>query len=135
MADSEADFLKIELQLHFLEAAMADTAFVVSHLLKDLNDPGLGDDRLRELQTLEHRLRTLLHQIRACAQQEIETEVQAREGQRVYQELLQEFETTTRDFTDRATALATSLSANEQAELQASLTVLSDFEEGFSSLS
>ena len=134
MADSEADFLKIELQLHFLEAAMADTAFVVSHLLKDLNDPGLDDDRLRELQTLEHRLRTLLHQIRASAQQEIETEVQAREGQRVYHELLQEFETTTHDFTDRALALAASLPPEEQPELQVSLKVLSDCEEGFSSL-
>jgi hypothetical protein len=134
MTDSEADFLKIELQLHFLEAAMADTAFVASHLLKHLNDPGVAADRLRELQTSEHHLHTLLHQIRACAQQEIETEEQAREGQRLYHELLQEFETTTHDFTDRATALAASLPATEQTELQASLTVLNDFEEGFSSL-
>ncbi|CAG0931474.1 hypothetical protein TFLX_02175 [Thermoflexales bacterium] len=135
MANSEADFLKIEIQLHFLEAAMADTAFVVSHLLKDLNNPGVADDRLHELQASEHRLRTLLHQIRACAQQEIETEEQAHAGQRLYDELLQEFKAATHDFTDHATALAASLPSKEQVELQASLSVLSDFEEGFSSLS
>ncbi|HSD82397.1 MAG TPA: hypothetical protein VLG46_00970 [Anaerolineae bacterium] len=135
MANSEADFLKIELQLHFLEAAMADTAFVVSHLLKDLNNPGVADDRLRELQASEHQLRTLLHQIRACAQQEIETEEQASAGQRLYAKLLQEFKAATHDFTDRVTALASALPAEEQADLRASLAVLNDFEEGFSSLS
>jgi len=134
MTDHEAEFLKVELQLHFLEAAMADTAFVVSHLLKALNNPGVGDDRLHELQAAEHRLRTLLHQIRACAQQEIETEEQASAGKRLYGELLQEFKAATHDFTDRATALASSLPVEEQAELQVSLTVLNDFEEGFSSL-
>lgn len=134
MPDSEADFLKIELQLQFLEAAMADTAFVASHFLQDLNNPIVTDDQRRELEAAEHRLRTLLHQIRACTQQEIETEEQARAGQRLYHDLMQEFETTTRDFTNHATALAASLPAEEQAELQASLTVLNDFEEGFSSL-
>lgn len=134
MPDSEADFLKIELQLQFLEAAMADTAFVASHFLQDLNNPIVTDDQRRELEAAEHRLRTLLHQIRACTQQEIETEEQARAGQRLYHELMREFETTTRDFTNHATALAASLPAEEQAELQASLTVLNDFEEGFSSL-
>ena len=134
MTDSEADFLKIEMQLNFLETAMADTAFVVSHLLNNLGEGTVTSEERRRLQAGEHELRTLLHQIRASTQQEIETEEQARAGQRLYHDLMQEFETTTRDFTNRATALAASLPAEEQAELQASLTVLNDFEEGFSSL-
>ncbi len=134
MADTEADFLKLELQLHFLEAAMADTVFVVSHLLKDLNDPLLADDRRRELQAAEHHLRTLLHQIRARAQQEIETDVQMREGQQLYRALLQEFVAATRDFTDRVAVLAAALPPEKQADVQISLDVLRSFREDFSAL-
>jgi hypothetical protein len=134
MADSEADFLKLELQLQFLEAAMADTAFVVSHLLKDLNNSAIAEEQRSELQAAEHHLHLLLHQLRACAQQEIETEAQARAGQRLYRELLQQFETATVDFVDRAAALVTSLRPEDQADVQASLDVLRDFREDFSAL-
>ena len=134
MADSEADFLKLELQLQFLEAAMADTAFVVSHLVKDLNCSFAAGDQCSELQAAEHQLRTLLHQIRACAQQEIETEDQVREGQRLYRELLHEFETATHDFTERAAALAVSLPLEEQTDVQAHLDVLRSFREDFPAL-
>ncbi|HTP10006.1 MAG TPA: hypothetical protein VMP08_17235, partial [Anaerolineae bacterium] len=131
MSDTESAFLRLELQLQFLEAAMADTAFVISHLVKDLHCSLDTGDQRSELQAVEHRLRTLLHQIRACAQQEIETEDQVREGQRLYRELLHEFETTTYDFTDRAAALAVSLPAEEQADVQAHLDVLRSFREDF----
>jgi hypothetical protein len=134
MADSDPGFLKLEMQLHFLEAAMADTAFVVNHLLKDLNNPAIADEQRNELQAAEHHLRILLHQIRAYAQQEIETETQASEGQRVYHELLQQFETATYDFVDRAAALVAALPPKERAEVQASLDVLRDFREDFSTL-
>ncbi len=134
MADTEADFLKIELQLQFLEAAMASTAFVISHLLKDLNNPLIADDQRGELQAIEHHLRTLLHRIRACAQQEIETEDQTREGRRLYRELLQDFETVTLDFTDRVTVLVALLPREELANVQSSLDVLRSFREDFSGL-
>ena len=134
MSDTEASFLKLELQLQFLEAAMADTAFVVSHLVKDLHCSFEAGDQCVELQAAEHRLRTLLHQIRACAQQEIETKDQVREGQRLYRELLREFETATRDFTDRAAAIAASLPPEEQADVQTHLDVLRSFREDFPAL-
>jgi hypothetical protein len=134
MSEFEAAFVKLELQLQFLEAAMADTAFVVSHLVKDLNCSPEADDQRGELQAAEHQLRTLLHQIRACAQQEIETEDQVREGQRLYRALLREFETATRDFTDRATILAASLPPKEQTDVQSHLAVLRSFREDFSTL-
>jgi molybdopterin-guanine dinucleotide biosynthesis protein A len=134
MADSEADFLKLELQLQFLEAAVADTAFVVSHLLKDLNNSAIVDNQRSELQAAEHHLHMLLHQIRASAQQEIETEAQAREGWRFYRELLQQFDTATYDFVDRAAALVTLLPPEDQADVQASLDVLRDFRKDFSAL-
>jgi hypothetical protein len=135
MSDIQADFLKLELQLQFLEAAMADTAFVVSQLVKALHcSPDTGDQG-SELQAAEHRLHTLLHHIRASTQHEIETEDQVRAGQRLYRELLGDFETATRDFTDRATALAASLPADEQAAVQVHLAALRDFCEDFSALS
>jgi septation ring formation regulator EzrA len=135
MSESEAAFLKLELQLQFLEAAMADTAFVVSHLVRDLNNSLEAGDQIVELQAAEHQLRTLLHQIRACAQQEIETEDQVRDGQQLYRELLRNFDTATHDFTDRATTLAASLPPEEQAAVHAHLDVLRDFREDFSALS
>jgi hypothetical protein len=134
MSETEADFLKLELQLQFLEAAMADTAFVVSHLVKALSSSLEAGDQAVELQAAEHRLRTLLHHIRACAQQEIETEDQVREGQRLYRELLHDFKTATRHFTDRATTLAASLPPAEQAAVQVHLDALRDFREDFSAL-
>ncbi len=134
MADTEADFLKIELQLQFLEAAMASTAFVINHLLKDLNNPLIADEQRGELQAIEHQLRTLLHRIRACAQQEIETEDQTREGQRLYRELLQDFEAATLDFTNHVTVLVALLPREELANVQSSLDVLRSFREDFSGL-
>ncbi len=134
MSETEAAFVKLELQLQFLEAAMADTAFVVSHLVKDLNSSLDAGEQNAELQAAEHQLRTLLHQIRACAQQEIETEEQVYEGQRLYRELLHQFETATHDFTVRATALAASLPPEEQADVQGHLAVLRSFREDFSAL-
>ena len=134
MSDSEADFLKLELQLQFLEAAVADTAFVVSHLVKDLSSSLEIGDQIVELQADEHQLRTLLHQIRACAQQEIETDEQMRESRRLYRELLRNFETATRAFTDRAAALVAVLPPAEQADVQTHLADLRSFREDFSAL-
>ena len=134
MTDSEARFLKVEMQLNFLETAMADTAFVVSHLLKNLPEEAVADVQRRNLQAGEHELRTLLHQIRASARQEIETEEQARAGQQLYQALLRDFEAATQRFYAQAAALAASLPPPEQTEMQSSLEVLRDFQEGFSSL-
>ena len=128
------DFLKLELKLQFLEAAIAGTAFVVSHLVRDLSaSPTVGDQRAA-LQTDEHHLRTLLHEVRARAQQEIETEDQVREGQQLYRELLRDFETATQDFTERAAALAAALPPVEQADVQVHLDVLRDFRDDFSAL-
>ncbi len=127
MTDSEARFLKVEMQLNFLETAMADTAFAVSHLLKDLPEAALADEQRRNLQAGEHELRTLLHQIRASARQDIETEEQARAGQQLYQALLRDFEAATQRFYEQAAALAASLPPGEQAELQSSLKVTQDF--------
>jgi hypothetical protein len=134
MADFEAAFLKLELQLQFLETAMADTAFVVSRLVKELHCAPDAGNHCSELQAAEHQLRTLLHQIRARAQQEIETEDQVREGQHLYRKLLHEFEVATRGFTDRATALAASLPPGEHAAVQVHLDALRDFREDFSAL-
>ncbi len=134
MSETQADFLKLELQLQFLEAAVAGTAFVVSHLVKDLKNSCLDNDQCRELETVEHDLRMLLHHVRARAQQEIETEDQVREGQQLYRELLHNFETTARDFTDRAVVLAAALPLNEQAAVQVHLDALHDFREDFSAL-
>ena len=134
MSDTEASFLKLELQLQFLEAAMADTAFVVNCLVKELHCAPDAGQQCGELQAAEHQLRTLLHHIRAYAQQEIETEDQVREGQRLYRELLHDFETATRDFTGQATALATLLPLAEQPAVQAHLDVLRSFREDFSAL-
>ena len=54
MSDTEADFLKLELQLQFLETAMADTAYVVSHLVKDLSSSlGVGDQCIELQAALE----------------------------------------------------------------------------------
>jgi hypothetical protein len=133
MADPQ-DFLKLELKLQFLEAAIAGTAFVVSHLVKELSaSPAVGDHR-ETLHADEHHLRTLLHQVRARAQQEIETEDQVREGQHLYRELLRDFETATRDFTDRAAGLAATLPPEQQAAVQVHLDALHDFREDFSAL-
>jgi hypothetical protein len=128
------DFLKLELKLQFLEAAIAGTAFVVSHLVKDLNaSPEVGHQR-ESLQADEHRLRTLLHQARARAQQEIETEDQVHEGQQHYRALLSDFEMATRDFTERAASLASSLPPTEQADVQVHLDVLRDLRDDFAAL-
>jgi hypothetical protein len=127
MAYSEANFLKLELQLQLLEAAMADTAFVVGLLLKYLNDSLHAGDQCREMQAAGHQLRVLLHQIRVCAQQEIVAEVQVREGQRLYRQLLHEFEMAARDF-------AASLPPAKQAAVQAHLDALRSFREDFLAL-
>lgn len=134
MSDIQADFLKLELQLQFLEAAIAGTAFVVSHLVKALSSLPETADQCAVLQADEHHLRTLLHRARACAQQEIETDEQVRAGQQVYHELLRDFETATLHFTDRATALAAALPSAEQSAVQVHLAALHDFREDFSAL-
>jgi glucose-6-phosphate-specific signal transduction histidine kinase len=134
MSDAEAAFVKLELQLQFLEAAMADTAFVVNHLVKDLHCSPDAGNHCSELQAAEHQLRTLLHHIRACAQQSIETEEQVRKGQRLYRELLHDFEAATRYFTEQATVLAALLPPAEQADVQVHLDVLRSFREDFSAL-
>lgn len=133
MFDSQ-DFLKLELKLQFLEAAIAGTAFVVSHLVRDLSASSAVGDQRPALQADEHHLRTLLHEVRARAQQEIETEDQVREGQQLYRELLRDFETATRDFTDRAAALAAALPPAERTEVQIHLDVLRDLRDDFAAL-
>jgi hypothetical protein len=127
MSDLQAGFLKLELQLQFLEAAIAGTAFVVSHLVKDLSRSVEAGEQRDVLQADEHHLRTLLHYVRARAQQKIETEEQVRDSQQLYHELL-------RDFIDRATALSASLPPEEQAAVQVHLDALHDFREDFSAL-
>jgi hypothetical protein len=134
MSDSQADFLKLELQLQFLEAAIAGTAFVASHLVKGLSRSVETGDQRDALRADEHHLRTLLHHVRARAQQEIETEEEVRDGQQLYHELLRDFATATRDFIDRATALTTSLRLEEQAAVQVHLDALGAFREDFSAL-
>jgi hypothetical protein len=134
MSDIQADFLKLELQLQFLEAAIAGTAFVVSHLVKALSSSPETADQREALQADEHHLRTLLHQVRARAQQEIESDEQVREGQQLYHELLHDFEAATLHFTDRATALAAALPPAEQAAVQVHLVALRDFREDFAAL-
>ncbi len=128
------DFLKLELKLQFLEAAIAGTAFVVSHLVKDLSASPVAGQQRETLQADEHHLRTLLHQARARAQQELETEDQVREGEQHYHALLCDFETATRDFTERAAILAATLPPAEQADVQVHLNVLRDFREDFAAL-
>jgi hypothetical protein len=134
MSDIQADFLKLELQLQFLEAAIAGTAFVVSHLVQDLSSTRAGADQGAALHADEHHLRTLLHQARARAQQDIETEEQVQEGWQLYHELLGQFETATQDFTARASALAAALPPEAQAHVQVHLAALRDFREDFSAL-
>jgi hypothetical protein len=134
MSDPQAGFLKLELQLQFLEAAIAGTAFVVSHLVKDLSRSVEAGEQRDVLEADEHHLRTLLHYVRARAQQEIETEEQVRDGQQLYHELLRDFAAATRDFIDRATALIASLPPEEQAAVQVHLDALHDFREDFSAL-
>ncbi len=134
MTGSESDFLKLELQLQFLEAAIAGTTFVVSHLVKDLSNSLAASEQPGALQADEHHLRTLLHQVRARTQQEIETEDQVREGRQLYHELLHDFETATRNFTERAATLAATLPPAEQAGIKVHLDALRDFREDFSAL-
>jgi hypothetical protein len=134
MLDSQADFLKLELQLQFLEAAIGGTAFVVSHLVKGLSRSAETGDQRDALRADEHHLRTLLHYVRARAQQEIETEEEVRDGRQLYHELLCDFATATRDFIDRAMALAAALPPDEQAAVQVHLDALRDFREDFSAL-
>jgi hypothetical protein len=134
MSVSQADFLKLELQLQFLEAAIAGTAFVVSHLVQGLSLSVETGDQRDALRADEHHLRTLLHHVRARAQQEIETEEEVRDGQQLYHALLRDFEAATRDFIDHATALTAALPLGEQAAVQVHLNALCDFREDFSAL-
>ena len=134
MSEMQADFLKLELQLQFLEAAIAGTAFVVSHLVKDLSRSPVAADQYRTLQATEHHLRTLLHYVRARAQQEIETDEQVREGQQLYLELLRDFEMATQDFIERAGALVAALPPESQTDVQVHLAALHDFREDFAAL-
>jgi hypothetical protein len=131
MSYSQADFLKLELQLQFLEAAIAGTAFVVSHLVQGLSRSVETGDQRDALRADEHHLRTLLHHVRARAQQEIETEEEVRDGQQFYHELLRDFTAVTRDFIDRTTALTALLPPEEQATVHIHLDALCAFHEDF----